>query len=184
MISVRPFKFEDTLYLVKWGEYHDPRLLHYNFSYVHSEDLKQWYKSKKKLLRRWIYSICIDDGFDTERVVGYITLKNVSWLFGYGEMGIVLDSNYVGRGIGKIAIKKYLDYVYATFPLKTIILRVAEFNYRAQRCYLAAGFEIADTRFEKYEEQENAQKILDIFPYFEYKLGILYTNYIYMRSVK
>ncbi len=183
-IIIRPFKFQDTLDLVKWGKYNDPRLLHYNFPYVNSKDLKQWYRSKHQPLKRWIYAIILTEADASEKVVGYITLKHINWLFRYGEMGIVINPDYIGMGIGKIAIRQYLEHVYSKFPLCTIFLRVAAFNYRAQKCYTACGFEVADIRFEEYEEQENAQKILDVFPYFKEKSGILYTDYIYMRSIK
>ncbi len=183
-VNIRPFKFEDTLHLVSWGKYNDPRLLHYNFPYINSKDLREWYGFKKQFLNRWIYAISLNEQDFSDKVVGYITLKNINWLFRYGEMGIVMNPDYVGRGIGKVAIKKYLEHVYTSFPLKSIFLKVASFNYRAQKCYTSCGFEIVDTRFEQYEEQDNIDKILSTFPYFKQRAGILYTDYIYMRSIK
>ncbi len=176
-VGIRSFRLEDTNTLTKWGKYSDPRLLHYNFPYSKKSDLKSWYNAKSKFMKRWIYAIVVDE----TKVVGYITLKNVNWLLLSGEMGIVINPDYVGNGIGKLAINKYLKHIFSHFPLSDIFLRVASFNYRARRCYKSCGFIISDKKYIEYEEQENMAQIIDKFEYFKQLDGVLYAEYLYMR---
>lgn len=178
-IRLRPFKMKDTAALMNWGRHDDPRFFHYNFPYTSQEELVAWYRVKKKFLRRWIYAIDLNG-----RVVGYITLKNVKWSKKRGEMGIALDPNYTGRGIGTRAICLYLNRVFRDFRIDEIYLKTALFNKRAVVCYENIGFVLKQTRNEVFEEQAFRSEILNRFPFFDCKGKTLYTDYLYMEIGK
>jgi RimJ/RimL family protein N-acetyltransferase len=114
--------------------------------------------------------------------VGYITLKNINWLFRKGEMGIVMDPSKVNQGYGTKAMKKYLDIVFNQYKMKKIILRVAAFNKRARRAYEKVGFKIYKESYEVYEEQEFLLKNNNytVFDEMILKKDEVYTKYYYM----
>lgn len=178
-VRLRPFKLKDTTEMIQWGKHEDPRFLHYNFPYTKPIDLERWYRAKKSFLRRWIYAIFLGN-----RMVGYITLKNIKWLDGVGELGIALDPNYVDQGIGKRAICLYLHRIFRNFPLMEIHLKTSEFNVRAIACYEHIGFEHVEIKREAFEEQMHRIQILDRFPFFEQDKKKLYVNYCYMKITK
>ena len=149
MLSVKPLHPKDVLQMTQWGKHEDLRLLHYNFNYTSVHDCQRWYRSKNKMLRKYIFGIYTED-----ILVGYITLKNINWIFRKAEMGIVLNPSEVNKGYGTKAIKKYLRIVFDQYKMKKIILRVAAFNKRAKRAYEKVGFSVYKENYEIYEEQE------------------------------
>ncbi len=52
----------------------------------------------------------------------------------------LLGDSLLGRGIGRAAIRKVLDYAFGSLGLHRVDLRVLSFNQRAIGCYLACGF--------------------------------------------
>ena len=177
MLSVKPLKPKDVLQMTQWGEHEDIRLMHYNFNYESTYDCYRWYRLKNKFLRKYIFGIYTED-----ILVGYITLKNINWLFRKAEMGIVLDPSKVNRGYGTKAIKAYLKIVFNKYKMKKIILRVAAFNKRAKRAYEKVGFQIFKETYEVYEEQEILLSNEDytLFDEMIFKKGEIYTKYYYM----
>jgi len=177
MLSVKPLHPKDVLQMTNWGKHEDLRLLHYNFNYISAYDCQRWYRSKNKLLRKYIFGIYTED-----ILVGYITLKNINWLFRKAEMGIVLNPSEVNKGYGTQAIRKYLRIVFDHYKMKRIILRVAAFNKRAKRAYEKVGFSVYKESYEVYEEQEFLLKENNytLFDEMIYKKGEIYTKYYYM----
>lgn len=177
MLSVKPLKPKDVIQMIRWGKHDDIRLLHYNFNYKSIYDCYQWYRSKNKFLRKYIFGIYTED-----ILVGYITLKNINWLTRKAEMGIVLDPNQVNKGYGTEGLKKYLKIVFRKYKMKKIILRVAAFNERARRAYEKVGFKIYKEAYEVYEEQEFllANDDHTLFNEMIFKKGKVYTKYYYM----
>ncbi|WP_430884462.1 GNAT family N-acetyltransferase [Fusibacter sp. JL216-2] len=178
-VRLRPFKLGDTEALTRWGTHDDPRFYQYNFPYCRSSDLERWYAAKKVFFKRWIYAIEVN-----YRVVGYITLKNISWMQKKGEMGIAIDPNYLGRGIGTRAICLYLHRVFRNFIIDEIHLKTAEFNTRAITCYENIGFEHIEKKREPFEEQSFRKDILREYPDFDHDKKNLYVNYCYMKISK
>lgn len=177
MLSVKPLDPKDVCQMTNWGKHGDIRLLHYNFNYTSVYDCQRWYRSKNKFLRKYIFGIYTED-----ILVGYITLKNINWLFRKGEMGIVLDPAKVNKGYGTQAIKKYLRIVFKQYKMKKIMLRVAAFNKRAKRAYEKVGFRIYKESYEIYEEQEFLLKDNNytLFDEMVFKKDEVYTKYYYM----
>lgn len=178
-VCLRPFKLKDTSAMTQWGKHEDPRFLHYNFPYTKPVDLETWYRAKKSFLRKWIYAILLGN-----QMVGYITLKNIKWLDGRGELGIALDPNYLDQGVGKRAICLYLHRIFRNFPLYEIHLKTSEFNERAIACYERIGFQHVDKKHEVFEEQMYRSQILRRYPKFEHDKKKLYVNYCYMKITK
>ena len=99
MLKVKALEPRDVLQMIKWGKHEDIRLLHYNFQYTEISECYQWYHSKNKFLRKYIFGIYTED-----ILVGYITLKNINWLLRKAEMGIVLVPR-LKQGPRKLSLK-------------------------------------------------------------------------------
>lgn len=177
-VRVERLVYEDVKKMQHWGEYSDLRLLHYNFDYNTKEDFVRWYKSKRKLLRRYIYGIFLGD-----QLVGFITLKKINWIFRTAFFGISIDANYSNQKIGQQALKIFTEYVFEKFKMREIHLKVAAFNIRAQVVYKKMGFKIYKEAIEPYEEQSNLSdnRYRKYEGFFE-KEGVIYTNYFYMKK--
>jgi diamine N-acetyltransferase len=177
MLSVKPLKTKDVFQMIEWGKHEDIRLLHYNFNYSSFYDCQRWYRAKNKFLRKYIFGIYTED-----ILVGYITLKNINWLFRKAEMGIVLDPLKINKGYGTRGIKEYLKIIFHKYRIKKIILRVAAFNKRAKRAYEKVGFKVYKESFEVYEEQEFLleNNYYTLFDEMILKKGQIYTKYYYM----
>jgi RimJ/RimL family protein N-acetyltransferase len=177
MVKVKPLNPKDVPQMIKWGKHGDIRLLHYNFNYSSFYDCQRWYRSKNKFLRKYIFGIYTED-----ILVGYITLKNINWLFRKGEMGIVMDPLKINQGYGTKAIKEYLEIVFTQYKMKKVVLRVAAFNKRARRAYEKVGFKIYKESYEVYEEQEFLleNKNYTLFDEMIFKKDEVYTKYYYM----
>lgn len=178
MVSVRRLEKSDVIQMVNWGKHKDLRLLHYNFNYKTDKECILWYKAKSKFLRKYIFGI-----YEEDKLLGYITLKNINWIIRKAEMGIVLNPSLVNNGIGNKAIKKYLKIVFDRYHMKSIFLKVAFFNIRAMKCYKKSGFVEYKDKYELYEEQDELliNERYKKFSEFDYKNGLIYTKYKYMR---
>lgn len=181
MVKVRRMKQSDVKQMMSWGKHEDVRLFHYNFDYTSQEDLSYWYRAKQQFLRRYIFGI-----YDSDELVGYITLKHINWLLRRGEMGIVMNPSKVSQGYGTEGIRQYLFLVFDKYFMKRINLKVAAFNKRAKHTYEKVGFKVYKEDFEVYEEQ--SYLLIDerykAFPEMVYKNGRIYTKYYYMRYDK
>lgn len=177
MVKVKRMEKKEVIKIKDFKKHGDIRLLHYNFEYKTVRECRLWYKAKNKLLRRYIFSVYNDNTF-----VGYITLKNINWFIKRAEMGIVINPSYIDKGIGTEVIKKYLEIVFTKYKMKSIYLRVADFNYRARKCYEKVGFVKYKESYDEYEEQEYLL-VDDEYKKFNemiYKDGVIYTKYYYM----
>ncbi len=159
-----------------WGKHQDPRFYQYHFPYEMEIEYLYWFHSKQGLIFRKLYAL-----FDDERPVGFVTLKNINWFKKTAELGIAVDPNHLGKGYGTYLLKAYLNYVFKHFPLRTMYLRVAEFNVRAQKSYKKVGFVSDYKKREEYEEQGYIDEIMEQYPeQFTLKNGVLYAEFITM----
>jgi diamine N-acetyltransferase len=178
-LKLKKFRIWDTLQMKKWGEYQDPRFLHYNFPYKSLGDLVTWYFYKKGLpLDRFLYAAYVG-----KRMVGYVILKNVNHMACEGEMGISFDVNIVGNGYGTEAVKQFLDVCFKQLEVRRVTLKTAAFNARAIRCYEKAGFREFMRKEDAFEEQSCSSQILGSYDGFTMSGDKLMTEYVFMEAL-
>ena len=69
------------------------------------------------------------------------------------KIGIVIgDRNYWGKGIGPVALRKFLSYLFTHEGVEVVQLDTAEFNTRAQKAFKKVGFKV-------YGYDDNRKKI-------------------------
>ncbi len=175
-VIVKPMEMKDVEQMSRWGLHEDPLFLPYNFPYHDVREYILWFRSKRFLLRRYLFGAYLGD-----RMIGYITLKQIRWIKKEAFMGVSFDPNYIDQGYGTQAINLYLKLVFSKYPLKTIKLKTAIFNFRGQKSYEKVGFEPYETVFEPYEDQSQRFELLLRYPYFQMVGEELWTEYIYMK---
>lgn len=176
-IVVRTLRVEDVFQLKDWGKHTDPLFYAYNFPYTRPREFILWYQSKYFPLKRYIFGVFLE-----ERLIGYITLKQIKWLKGEAYMGVAFDPNIINRGYGTEAIRQYVELVFQRFKrIHTIKLKTAVFNERAQKAYLKVGFSHYETLFEPFEDQSQSFNLLLNFPFFQMVADEIWTEYHYMK---
>lgn len=78
---------------------------------------------------------------DEDKMIGTVSLEHVDKINRTAELGIFIgDKDYRSKGYGTEAIKLLLEYGFKYKNLKSIYLRLMEFNTRALKCYKKCGF--------------------------------------------
>ncbi len=173
---VSEFKREDVPRMVLWGKHSDERFFNYNFDIVTNRGFDVWFKFKSKSFFKKIYKVEVD-GF----LVGFITVKNINYITRSAELGLVFDPNNLSKGYGSKALKIMVQKCFEELKLKRVYLRVADFNIRAQKCYLKAGFKPYKNTYEPFEYQRVNDKIYQKYDGFDLIDDTLYTHYTYME---
>ncbi|GAU77843.1 GNAT family N-acetyltransferase [Fusibacter sp. 3D3] len=180
ILEFRKLSKKDVYQFSKWGRHEDPRFYQYNFPFDTKSEFDDWYSMKQKWVLRKVYGLFLEN-----YPVAFITLKNINWFKKRAELGIGVDPNHLGKGLGTTALNEYLEYVFNKFPIETMFLRVAVFNERARRSYEKVGFREVERRVEVFEEQGYKDLILqDYQDQFQLIQGELCTMFIIMSIQK
>ncbi len=151
--KIRKLTREDVDYMMHWDEHEDPLFLEYNFPIMTREECDFWYKIKTKGLKK-CYAVENND----DKLIGYISLRNINIFFKQAELGIVFNPSYIDKGYGTDALDTFLKYYFEKMKHKKIYLKVAAFNKRAYTCYIKCGFKVVDHFYGEFYN-----KAVDIF---------------------
>jgi RimJ/RimL family protein N-acetyltransferase len=84
-------------------------------------------------------SLAIED--ESGRHIGNIMYYNIDTLHREAELGITIgETAYWGRGYGTEAVRLLLEYLLGRLGFLRIYLKTLDWNERARRCFLNAGF--------------------------------------------
>lgn len=133
-IKIEPLKLEHVRDFLQWGNHENPLFSMYNFE-EDEAGIEDWYRWKTSGLGKKYFGILADDF-----ALGYMGLKNKNTLLQRAYLGIILDANFVGQGIGKRALEWLLRYGFEKMNLKRIDLEVLPWNERAKSLYTSLGF--------------------------------------------
>ncbi|MBK6990156.1 MAG: GNAT family N-acetyltransferase [Bacteroidetes bacterium] len=86
-------------------------------------------------------------------LVGMTFLKNINMIFRHAEFSILIDSAQKGKGYGKEACYKTLEFGFRHLGLNKIYLKVRTDNTSAIRIYEACGFKVEGTLREDIYKQ-------------------------------
>ncbi len=134
-VWLRPFEKEDALS----DSLEDADLAHYagfirSFSRAETERWLERGGDEAGLQ----FAICLLGGTDA---IGNVGLRGIDRLNGSAEVAIALrDAKRWGKGLGTDAMQVILDFGFGEMRLERIWLRVFDYNERAVRSYLKAGF--------------------------------------------
>jgi ribosomal-protein-alanine N-acetyltransferase len=82
---------------------------------------------------RWL--VC-----DGETPIGSVSLKNISKMMRYGEIGYMIGEKFQGRGVGTAAVKLALEKIFNETDLRRIFAYVHDENAPSRRLLEKLGF--------------------------------------------
>lgn len=152
---IRRLERRDVDEMVNWGPYEEFFLKEYSFPSLDGEERDIWFKMKNNILKK-----CFAVLNEKMEFIGYISLRDVNFMFKRAEMGIVFSPKYVGTGYGKDAIKTFLEYYFKGMKYKKLTLTVAAYNKRAYSCYISCGFKVTGSFYMEVDlSKEEAEKL-------------------------
>lgn len=142
-VSIKDLTYEDALTFENWGKHKENYLADYNFLAKGEHEILSWYNWK--ISQRNSKYLCI---LKAGEPVGFISIREM--VGKSAELGIVINPDMVGIGIGRIALPLAMEYGKEHYCISKYNLKVAAFNLRAIRMYKAVGFEKYQTTLETY----------------------------------
>jgi ribosomal protein S18 acetylase RimI-like enzyme len=154
IVSVRPLRRDDLAAFAAWGRHADPLFAHYDVRALDARETGAlWTALAGEPARRRPYA-----GLEDDLVVASLMLRIVGP--GEGDLGIVLDPNRIGRGLGRRILRAFVAVCIGE-GFGRLRLEVAAYNGRAIAAYRAAGFEAVDERWDEPEPGIDVEALLD-----------------------
>lgn len=100
-------------------------------------DMERWFDRTESLIdreRRWIVE-------ERGHPVGFVGLYGIDPVRGHAEVGILLDPEARGRGIGGEATRLLLDEAFNVFNLHRLFIHVLADHRIARNIYKSSGFQ-------------------------------------------
>lgn len=138
MITFRPHTKNDILYRIKW--LNNPKVTKYIWDAIgkkttikeQTERFINYHKDKNKKF----FTIC-----DEKKPIGLIGISNINKNDKNANLFIMIgEDEYRGKGIGKTAMKRLIDYGFKTLKLYKLKLYVLKENIPAVKLYQSLGF--------------------------------------------
>lgn len=105
------------------------------------EDQVEWIERARRDKYNPTFAIVVREG---RAMIGSISLKNVDHKRGIAEIGVLVgEKSEWGKGYGSEAVRLIADYAFLVLSLEAVHLWYWDFNARARRAYLRAGFKDA-----------------------------------------
>lgn len=178
--KVRRLNRQDVDRMSLWGKHEKLEFLHYNFPSLSKQERDMWFRIKARNFSRRCFAIEDND----DKLVGYISLRNIKFFRRESELGIVFDPSKLSKGYGSDGLSTFLDLYFNTLKMRKLILKVAKFNKRAFRCYEKCGFTVYNEMLDEFEEQNlglmTKKEIVEGNEAFAINNGKLVTKYYYM----
>lgn len=102
---------------------------------------------------------------ETNSAIGYIQIVDMSYVRGFGRLGICLAPIAQGRGFAYEALNLFEHFLITVFKMRKTLLEVLESNNRAIRLYHRCGY-------------REVGKLLQHYP-----IGDIYENVIVMEKI-
>jgi len=74
------------------------------------------------------------------QVAATLSLKNVSLMMMYGEIGYTVGEEFHGRGVGTAVVRAFVGKIFAETPMRRLFALVAEGNTPSRRLLQRLGF--------------------------------------------
>jgi RimJ/RimL family protein N-acetyltransferase len=147
---------EDVDAFAVWERHSDPLFRHYNLPALSAAEAGSlWaFLSGTPDVRR-PYAALVGD-----RVIATLIVWNMDPATASGELGIMLDPAYLGRGLGRRILGAFAT-VLANEGFRRLHLEVVGYNRRAIAAYLASGFAVCDEYWADPEPGVDVESLLD-----------------------
>lgn len=138
MIHFGPLEWEHWQTYRKWINDEEIALLVDRYLPASKFQHKEFYASLQRDKTKIFFSVLISP---KDRFIGVCALKNIDAKNRKAEFYICLNGAAArGKGYGKLATQKCLDYAFDTLNLNRVYLYTPEYNKHAFQCYKSVGF--------------------------------------------
>jgi len=144
---MREFTRRDVDRWAEWGRHADPLFSSYNPTAMTGPMRDAWFDDLVHRQGQLPYAI---EDLD-RRLVGRLFLRHVRQREGTSVLGIDLDAQYLGRGLGTDALRAFLGYYFGAAHFSKMYLSVAAFNERARRSYDRCGFQEFSSHWQTFK---------------------------------
>ena len=150
MINIRPITKNDTENIVKWRNSNFVKNNLYSQDDISIESHNAYFD--KYILTKKCYQFIIELNEDNHTYdIGTVFLKNIDDNNYKCELGIFIgEKNFLGKGYGKEATKKAVEFAFDILKMHKVYLTVLEKNCDAIRSYINSGFKIEGTLIDEY----------------------------------
>ena len=76
----------------------------------------------------------------SQKLIGFIDIKNIDWEVPKAELGAFIDKNYEGKGIITHHLTHLIDTIVQRHGFKKLLCRIAKENKRSIQVAIACGF--------------------------------------------
>lgn len=144
MLRIRPYKPQDSIFLLKWltDETDVTFWKADRFVWPLTEgQLEKYYNDFEAASDAFAFTVLDDAG----EVTGHFSIRNVNWEENRGHLGfIVVNPEARGKGYGRSMVELALEYAFKILGLQAVTLGVYDHNEPAKRCYASLGFQRVD----------------------------------------
>ncbi|MFY0630789.1 MAG: GNAT family N-acetyltransferase [Flavobacteriaceae bacterium] len=96
----------------------------------------------------------------TDELIGFIDVKNISWSIPKAELGYFIDIHSGGKGITSKAVGLVIDYLIEKYQFKKLLCRVGSKNIGSIKVATKNGFELEGTIRRDYKTTSG--KLVDL----------------------
>jgi len=144
-IRLRFLERGDVDAMLRWGRHEDPLLATYNMPTLGPRGRDDWYRARTHRADFRIFAVLDRSG----ELVGRLSIREIDNGRRRARLGIALDPDRVGRGLGTDAVTAFLKFYFDSLRFEELVLDVAGYNLRARRCYEKCGFHYTGERWQK-----------------------------------
>jgi len=140
LITLRPLKHEDALQTLelRYDIEANQAMMGYPFP-VNLENERNWISSLYPQGERKSIFLAIEEN-ENKKFAGYLSAKNINYINGTADFGIILSKESRGKGYAKEAMKLFFNYLHREIHLRKLTLYVLEGNTSAIEVYKKVGF--------------------------------------------
>lgn len=109
-------------------------------------DLEVWFQSLQNDKKQEVFSIKTSD----TAFVGWTQLSGIDYFSGSAEVGVVIDEQYWGQGIGHDSLVALVRYAFEDLRLHRLSARILSINIPSIKLFNRIGFKAEGTAREAY----------------------------------
>ena len=143
-IILRALRIEDAAITWKWRNQEEVRndFSGHPFPVSYEEELEWFERNIKVNFPNTSFGV---ESLSTHQIVGMTFLKSINMIFRHAEFAILIDASQKGKGYGKEACYKTLEFAFRNLGLNKVYLKVRTENISAIKIYESCGFKTEGT---------------------------------------
>jgi len=99
----------------------------------------------------------------SQKLVGYIEVKNIDWNIPKGEIGYFVDKDHTGNGIGTQMLQLIADHFLVELRFRKLLLRIHEENHSSRKVAEKNDFKVEGTIRNDYKTRSS--QVVDMLYY-------------------